>query len=276
MPSIIPLPTPRLALREEAGLSFLTDEATFDACGVRVAFSSRHGGVSEQGYASLNLGSHVEDSSDAVLENRKRLLSALGAGDIPVVVPSQVHKTHVVVVQDAASEALEAVCAQAQSGADAVVVGVSRVASLLCFADCVPVIVVSPTGRFAVAHAGWRGAFARISSKAVRTLEKLDAGCAQASCYNAYIGPCIRSECFECGEDVHDAFAREFGSACAPDASHIDLPWAVASDLESAGVERTRICDAGICTVCHAHDWFSYRASGGVCGRHGAIAFSTR
>lgn len=276
MPSIIPLPTPRLALREEAGLSFLTDEATFDACGVRMAFSLRHGGVSSGGYASLNLGSHVEDDPNAVRENRKRLLSALGAGDIPAIVPKQVHKTDLLVVQDAAPEALEAARAQAQNGADAVVVGASRVAALLCFADCVSVVVVSPTGHFAVAHAGWRGALARISSKAVRALEALDGGQAQASCYNAYIGPCIRSECFECGSDVHDAFAREFGFACAPDSSHVDLPAAVASDLQAAGVDCARICDAGICTVCHADDWFSYRASGGVCGRHGAVAFSMR
>ena len=276
MSAIASLPTPRLALRDEAGLSLLTDEALFAACGVRAAFSSRHGGTSTGEYASLNLGSRVGDDIDAVHANRRRLVRALGGGDIPIVVPNQVHKTDLLVVCDSEPETVRALREQATDGADGVVVGASHVAALLCFADCVPVIIVSPTGRFAVAHAGWRGALARISSKAACVLEELDAGAAHAGDYNAYIGPCIRSECFECGADVRDAFAVEFGSICVPDSLHVDLPAAVASDLADAGLAPERICDAGICTMCHANDWFSYRASGGVCGRHGAVAFSTR
>lgn len=276
MPAITSLPTPRLALRDEAGLSLLTDEALIAACGVRVAFSSRHGGVSAGEYASLNLGAHVGDEPDAVHENRRRLVRALGGGDIPIVVPNQVHKTDLLVVRDNAPETIRELRDQAAGGADGVVVAASQVAALLCFADCVPVIIVSPTGNFAVAHAGWRGALARISSKAACALEELDNGAARASDYNAYIGPCIRAECFECGADVHDAFAAEFGRARTPDFSHVDLPAVVAGDLADAGLSSERICDAGVCTVCHADDWFSYRASGGACGRHGAVAFSTR
>lgn len=257
-------------------MSLLTDEALFAACGVRAAFSSRHGGVSAGEYASLNLGTHVGDEPDAVHKNRRRLVRALGGGDIPVVVPNQVHKIDLLVVCDNAPETIRALCDQALDGADGVVVGASQVAALLCFADCVPVIIVSPTGSFAVAHAGWRGALARIASKTAGALEELDGGVAHAGDYNAYIGPCIRSECFECGADVHDAFAAEFGAACVTDPSHVDLPAVVASDLVDAGLLSERICDAGVCTVCHADDWFSYRASGGACGRHGAVAFSTR
>lgn len=36
---------------------------------------------------------------------------------------------------------------------------------LLCFADCVPVVLVAPGG-FAVVHSGWKGTIARISAKA--------------------------------------------------------------------------------------------------------------
>ena len=251
------LPTPLLALREEAGLLLLTDDALARACGVRVAFSSRLGGVSEGCFSSLNLGGHVGDDPECVRENRTKLARALGADGMPLIVLNQVHGTDIVSVLDAEEASLERVRDEAVRGADGVTVAVSGVAALLCFADCAPLAVVSPTGRFAVAHAGWRGAYARIASK-------------------AYIGPCIRVECFECGEDVCRAFADRFGEACVPSARHVDLASALACDLASAGIEPFRICDAGICTVCRSDEWFSYRASKGSCGRHGAIAFSER
>ncbi len=275
MATIASLPTPLLALREEAGLSLLTDDALAHACGVRVAFAARAGGASEGGYAGLNLGAHVGDDASAVQENRRRLRCALGAQDMPLLVPNQVHRTKLVFAGDAHAASLESVRLQAREGADGIVVSVPRVAALLCFADCVPVVIVSPTGRFAVVHAGWRGALARIASKAALALARLDGSKNAARTCNAYIGPCIHAECFECGTDVRDAFTAAFGAAVVPDTSHVDLVAAVACDLAGAGLLPSRICDADICTVCHANEWFSYRASGGVCGRHGAIAFST-
>ena len=47
------------------------------------------------------------------------------------------------------------------------------------------------------------------------------------------------------------------------------------SALVAAGVEARRIADVNCCTVCDNRNWFSYRAQGGVCGRHGAFAVRT-
>ena len=47
---------------------------------VTAVVSTRHGGVSTGAYASLNVGDHVGDDHEAVLENRRRLCAALGAG----------------------------------------------------------------------------------------------------------------------------------------------------------------------------------------------------
>ncbi|MGH3166013.1 MAG: laccase domain-containing protein, partial [Trebonia sp.] len=51
----------------------------FDGAGVTAVVSTRHGGVSTGTYDSLNLGGHVGDDPDAVVENRDRLAAALGA-----------------------------------------------------------------------------------------------------------------------------------------------------------------------------------------------------
>lgn len=327
---IHPLPIPRLSVRKEAGLFFLADEQLARAVGVHIAFSGRGGGVSEGAYASLNLGTHVHDDDRVVQENRLRLMRALGAQGMPLVVPNQVHGTELVDIAEAGACALEEAGRKAQAGADGLLVGVPHVAALLCFADCVPVIVVSPTGRFAVVHAGWRGAVAHIAAKAVFALAARDAGLDEnaagadelyalfclgaanaqggaqagdgkgadasavlgvsaassalpslsllrevASGYNVYIGPCIHAECFECGADVCERFEQAFGVQVVPRPDRVDLPGAVALDVQRAGVNSSRVCTAQGCTACDTQHWFSYRASGGVCGRHGALAFST-
>lgn len=308
---MLSLPAPQLEARQLDSLHIVTDDALARTTGVRVAFTGRVGGVSKAPYDSLNLGSHVGDDLEAVEENRRILLRALGAEGAALVVPNQVHGTDLVEVSGALgaasvevggeyvpmpvevggelgasveveysgdfASALER--ATSSVGADGIVVSVPRVAALLCFADCAPVVVVSPTGRFAVAHAGWRGAVAGIASKAARAVAQADvsegafAHLRQAlSSYNAYIGPHIHAECFETGADVRDRFFEAYGAACIADERHVSLARAIEVDLVGAGMCEERIVDAGVCTVCSHDEFYSYRASGGSCGRHGAIA----
>lgn len=253
----------------------LTDDVLYEAVGVRIAFSGREGGGSNPPYDSLNLGSHVGDDPAQVLENRQMLLDSLDAADASLVVPNQVHGDVLVDLTSDDADSVSAARARAEAGADGLVVAVPQVAALLCFADCVPVIIVSPTGRFAVVHAGWRGAVGGIAGKAVRRLALLDSDAATpdaAASYNAYLGPHIRRECFETGEDVRARFVERFGSDVAPDGRHVDLAVAVGHDLVEAGMRRERIADVNVCTSCESEDFFSYRASGGRCGRHGALA----
>ena len=244
------LPIPQITARRFGArcLPALTDDALYERTGVRVAFTGRAGGVSEGPYSSLNLGNHVGDDPASVERNRALVLEALDAADVPLVVPSQVHGEVVVELDDASPEALDA--------------------------DCVPVIVVSPTGRFAVAHAGWRGVENGVAAKAVRALARADAaelGEDAASGYNVYVGPHIHASCFETGADVRKRFEDRFGSSCIPDERHVDLLEALTVGLEEAGIDRARVADAGVCTVCSCDEFFSYRAAGGICGRHGAV-----
>ena len=253
--------------RVHAGLSFLTDDALFEETGIRIAFTSRQGGVSTGCYESLNLGSHVEDDPEAVEENRRILAHALGAAGVPLVVPNQVHGTQVVSVLscDSAPEAQRL----ASQGADALLVGARSVAGLMCFADCVPVVAACNQG-FALMHAGWRGAVAGVVGKTLGLMaQQIGADLSQT---NVYIGPHIHASCFETGEEVARQFKDAFGSSCLLDSRHVSLSEAVRIQAREAGVSNSRIVDAGICTKCHPDEYFSYRASGGRCGRHGAAA----
>ena len=274
------LPKPHLHARLFGArcVSSITDDALFEASGVRIAFTGRAGGVSRGVYSELNLGNHVGDNADDVSENRRLLLEALEVPHVPLIVPNQVHGTSLVSVSSGSDDAIRKACELAQKGVDAVLVEASQVAALLCFADCMPVILVSPTGRFAVVHAGWRGAVEGVVGKAAKQLARCDAASlgvdvqVAASEINAYIGPHIRVECFETGEEVQARFVDRFGAEVAPDLHHVSLTRAATCDLLQVGVLPDRIADVGICTVCSSDDYFSYRGSGGTCGRHGAFA----
>lgn len=310
------LPLPHLEARQLEPLHIVTDDALAQQTGVRVAFSGRAGGVSVPPHEGLNLGSHVGDDLGKVAENRRMLLRALDADGCELVVPNQVHGTRIVRIDQSDADSVEAARSEAAQGADGLFVEVSDVAALLCFADCVPVVIVSPTGAFSVVHAGWRGAVGHIASRAVRMMAQREAaggacgagsasdeklagsdGLARsgglskpgeltssgeppfsspeeaAASYNVYVGPYIHAECFETGLDVAEAFSREIGSECVDGSDHVDLGRALRIDLACVGIRADRIADAGVCTACHPDVFYSYRASGGTCGRHGALAF---
>ncbi len=181
--------------------------------------------------------------------------------------PHQVHGDAVVSLDDAAS--CEAAIAQAREAADALIVRDARIAALLCFADCVPVIIVAPDGSFAVVHAGWRGVMNRIVVKAAFDLVGGDAS--RLSGCNAYIGPHIGTCCFEVDEELAARFAATFGDGCVRETRHVDMARALAADLSKAGMDERRICDAGLCTYEDGR-FYSYRREGGTCGRQGAFA----
>ena len=246
-------------------LSALSDDGLFAAVGVRIAFTGREGGVSVGPFSSLNCMDDVGDSPSAVARNRALICEAAGVDPSALFMPHQVHGTRI----------LEASSSEASGDdGDGVVGGADGTPVMLVSADCLLFIVVSPSGRFVLAHAGWRGTVAHIARKAVLALADEDD--ADVSTYNVYIGPHIHAECFEVGEDIATRFREEFGAASVADARHVRLSAAVCADVSAAGIDERRICDAGICTVCNAQRFFSYRASGGTCGRHAAFAVNTR
>ena len=116
-------------------------------------FSLRTGGVSEGGFASLNLARGLGDDEELVAENHRILARDVGyvAGGLFEV--SQVHGAHVRVV-----EASDEVRRVREEQADALVAPPGGVAVAVRTADCVPVLVADPkTGAVAAIHAGWRG-----------------------------------------------------------------------------------------------------------------------
>ena len=239
--------------------------------GVTLAFTERDGGYSLPPYASLNLGDACGDDERTVVANRQRLLEALDIAELGerMVNPRQVHGSEVLRIESGTDEAVAEARRAAREGVDAIVCTVPDVPVLLCFADCVPVVLVAP-GAFAVVHSGWRGTYERIAPKALRELVAA-CGC-DAGEVLAYVGPHISGADYEVSPELARRFAEEFGEAVTPDATHLDLGAAVRGSLVEAGMRDDAILDDCPSTASTTRRFFSYRAEGGTCGRHGAIA----
>ncbi|WP_130811832.1 polyphenol oxidase family protein [Olsenella sp. Marseille-P4559] len=260
---------PTLTRYQSHGVALLGDVSVPQ--GVAFAFTERTGGVSSGCYSSLNLGCACGDDPSCVAENRRRALVALGAeayGDA-LVNPCQVHGDRVVCVRSSDADAVRAAQRNAAGGADSIVCTVPKVPVLLCFADCVPVVLVSPGG-FAVVHSGWRGTIARISAKAARVLSE-ETGVAVSEVL-AYVGPHIGCGDYEVSPELGARFSAEFGPGVIAGGRNLDLGCAVTAALVDAGVPSSSVVVCDVSTASATERFFSYRAEHGSCGRHGALA----
>ncbi len=232
--------------------------------------SERGGGVSAGPFALLNLGLHVGDAAQSVVENRRRAASALGLDAARLVCAQQVHGGDAVLVGD--NDAGRGACslAGALPGADALVTRTPSLPLALFFADCVPVFVADPVNRtVALAHAGWRGLVGGVLENTVAVMVECGA---RTGDLIAAVGPCIGACCFEVGPEVAARFDPADVRADENGKAHVDLSAASLRQLQNTGLRATQIDVANDCTACRPGRWFSHRRSdGGKTGRMGAF-----
>lgn len=223
--------------------------------GIRHAFFTRRGGVSQGIYHSLNGGTGSNDDPAAVAENRARMAEALGVAPSHLLACWQVHSADAVV-------ATEPWTRETAPKADAVVTATPGIAAAISIADCGPILFADPGARVvAAAHSGWKGAVGGIVAGTVARMEELGARRANI---RAVIGPLIRQPSYEVGEEFvgrflaeDKGFARFFAPADRAHHSLFDLPGFIRLRLEQAGVGQVQ--DLGLDTYTDEERFFSYR-----------------
>lgn len=203
-----------------------------DLPGIRHAFFTRQGGVSEGLYASLNVGAGSNDDAEAVQENRRRAAAHLNG---ELVTAYQVHSPTALVA--------DGPWPAGPPQADAVVSAVPGVICGALSADCAPILLADPQAKVvAAAHAGWKGALTGVAEAAIGRMETLGA---RRDRIRAAVGPCIGPESYEVGLEFahrflqHDrAYAKFFQSGASDDKRMFDLPGFVLARLKAAGVQR--------------------------------------
>jgi len=223
--------------------------------GVRHAFFTREGGVSQGIYASLNGGVGSQDDRAHVAENRARMAAALGVPPAALVTPYQIHSAEVVVAEAPWTHA-------ARPRGDAVVTRLPNLAVGVSTADCGPVLLADgAAGVIGAAHAGWRGALAGVIDAAIAAMERLGA---ERRRIVAVLGPMIRQPNYEVGGELVERFVaadpangRFFQPATRPGHALFDLPGYVAARLAAAGVGTVE--DLAQCTYADPQRYFSFR-----------------
>jgi YfiH family protein len=203
-------------------------------------FTNRSGGVSQGVFASLNLGSHVNDDPDDVETNRAILSNKYG----PVQFMNQVHGNRIVIIETPTDEA---------PTADALVTGIAGISLAVMVADCIPLLLSSPEVVAAV-HVGRRGLVNNISLTTVELMREMG-----ATDIHADLGPAICGSCYEVSHEIHDEVTAVHPAATSrttQGAPALDLPKALMASLTSVGVSK--ITDLQICTF-ESADHFSYR-----------------
>jgi YfiH family protein len=221
--------------------------------GIRHAFFTREGGVSEGIYASLNGGIGSNDDFARVAENRRRMAEALGAAHL--ITCYQIHSADVVVATHAWSR-------EDAARADGIVTRAKGLAVGASAADCGPLLFADADARIvAAAHAGWKGALGGIAEATIAKMEEL--GAARKNIVAA-IGPLIRQHSYEVGpefvarfREADTTFARFFAPSARPDHAMFDLAGLIRLRLERA--EIGGIDDLGLDTYADEKRFFSFR-----------------
>jgi hypothetical protein len=260
-----------------AGVQYLTYEIFDPFVKVTNAVTTRHRGSSRPPYDTLNLGLHVGDDTDAVLENRAIVAEVLGFDPEAWTLGEQVHGAGVAVVRAGDSGRGAVTEDDALGGADALVTNEPGVPLGILIADCVAVSLYDPARHVAaIAHAGWKGTLGRIAEKTVGVMSSVFG--TDPSDIVAGLSPSVGKCHYTVGREVADAYVEEFGSDAsrfldegATGEWQLDLPGAIDVQLLRSGVREGRIENAGRCTACEAPLFFSYRGQGPRTGRFAGI-----
>jgi YfiH family protein len=233
---------------------FIVPDWTDAPANVGALSTLRRGGVSRAPYddgaggGGMNLGTHVADLPEHVLQNRALLRAFVPAEPAWL---SQVHGTR---VADAAT--MEGV-----TEADACIATRPGVVCVIQTADCLPVLFCDTEGRVVgAAHAGWRGLAAGVLENTLAGMRSAGAGEILA-----WLGPAIGPERFEVGQDVLAAFVeRDADTRPAfrpipgqPGKYLADIFSLARTILRKSGVARVH--GGGMCTVTDQRRFYSYR-----------------
>lgn len=246
------------------GVGFLTFKELEKYNFINHAFSTRLGGVSSGNFAYLNLNEKNGDKYENVQENIKRFCNSVNFLKDSICFLKQEHGAKVKVVTKENLKKIE--------NFDGSITNVKGIVLATMHADCTPIFFVDKnTKSIGIAHAGWRGTIKNIVKEVINSMSnqygshKHDIVC--------YIGPCIKSCCFEVKKDVSNLFEQIDKNLIdiRNNKIFIDMVKCNERNLINEGVRKENIYVSDLCTKCNHDLLFSYRAQGIVHGTMSAM-----
>lgn len=221
--------------------------------GIRHAYFTRPGGVSEGIYAGLNTGTGSNDDPGRVTENRRRVASWMGVSSESLLSAHQVHSPDALIVREPFDGPRPKV--------DALVTDRPGIAVGASTADCGPVLFADSRARVVgAAHAGWKGAITGVLENTVAAMETLGA---RREDIVAVLGPSISQKNYEVGQEFVDRFtaddpenARYFVPSSQAGHAMFDLNTYTVDRLRRTGVRAEALYR---CTYAEEDLFYSYR-----------------
>ncbi len=248
----------------------------FQKHGIKHAFFTKNGGVSQGVFASLNfaVGSgEIKDSIENVNANHNIAASVFGLTGKDVCRSNQTHTSNVEYADDR-DRGKGFIVPPYDHGVDGMVTCEKNLLLSVRSADCVPVLLCDvENGVCGAVHAGWRGTVGGITKNAVELM--IGKGAKRENVLAA-IGPCIGKSCYEVGRELFDEFisaSSDYQRFFSEKGERfiLDLTFANRFILESAGLLPQNISSADICTCCNKEHFFSHRRDGVLRGTMSAV-----
>lgn len=244
--------------------------------GIKHAFFTRKGGVSEGEFGSLNFAvgnGEIKDSEDNVFKNHCIAAEVFGLKVSDICRSVQTH-TNVVELVTGSDKGRGLTKPPFDHGVDGLVTDEKGLLLSVRTADCVPILLCDPiAGVCAAVHAGWRGTVGGITKNAIDIIENRGA---RRENILAAIGPCIGKCCYEVGKELFDAFisvSPDYAAFFTPSGNKfmLDLNLANQTILLEAGILPNNVSVSHLCTRCDGDKFFSHRRQGAVRGTLSAV-----
>jgi YfiH family protein len=247
---------------EKDGIEWLEFELFQEIPWIRHGSLTRHGGVSEGVFNSLNVGYDIGDPAENVTENLRRAAEALGI-EQKIIFGNQQHGIEVVRITSKPSASIDYTLPEC----DGFITNLARIPIMIKHADCQAALFIDPINRaIGAAHAGWRGSVQNIYKSVVHKMANAFGSKAEnlLIAISPSLGP-NASEFIHYKKELPEAF-WEF--QIKP--NYFDF-WAISLDqLKALGIRSDHIQVAELCTFNDPIDFFSYRRQNKI-GRHGTI-----
>lgn len=268
---------PKPQVRQKEGVTWLSYPVLERAPGVKNAFSTREGGVSEGIWSTMNLSYTRGDDPEHVTENFRRFAKAVGFRPEDIVTSDQTHTTNIrrVTEKDRGSGITRE---RSFHDIDGLITDTPDVVLATFYADCVPLYFVDPVHRaIGLSHSGWRGTVNKMGAAAIKAMQETF-GTDPADLLTA-IGPSICQDCYEVSEDVIEAFRKSFREDqwdqlfYRKENGKYQLNLWKANEIifREAGVKPEHIAVTNVCTHCNPDILFSHRTTGEKRGNLSAL-----
>ena len=260
---------------ERDGVGVFVSESLSCQSGLTHGFTTRIGGVSKPPFDSLDLGTGRAEPYENILANYKKLSSAYGLMYNELALVRHEHGSNILKLTTA--DGGKGVWLPPHEYADGFVTNDPDVTLMTCHADCSAFFLYDPKTRsIGLAHAGWKGMFARIGQKLAERLNA-EYGADPADLI-AVVGPCICQNCFEVELAIGKSFADEFDcpdiyftKPDKPDKAYVSLHAAALIQLADAGVPLESVRLMRLCTMEDREHFYSYRRDGRLTGSMAAF-----